>query len=88
MTDEIKKIIEKSNCCEEKLYLTCVSCSREDPEALQSLLSQSHQQGRMEATEEWKQFILNILDGIDKADEQAGVTGGTKAIRLAIQSRV
>lgn len=36
-----------------------------------------------------RQFILNILDGIDKADEQAGNKGGgTLAIRHALQSRV
>jgi len=38
--------------------------------------------------EEERQFILNILDGQDKADEELGVLGGTKAIRLALKSRV
>lgn len=39
--------------------------------------------------EEERQFILNVLDGIDIADEQMGnKTGGTKAIRLALQSRI
>ena len=37
---------------------------------------------------EEKQFILNVLDGIDIADKEAGVIGGTKAIRMALQSRV
>lgn len=33
-------------------------------------------------------FIINILDGVDIADEQLGNKGGgTKAIRLALQSR-
>lgn len=55
---------------------------------LEAIASQSCQQGRMEATEEWKQYMLNILDGVDIADEKEGITGGTKAIRLAIQSRI
>lgn len=33
------------------------------------------------------QFILNILDGIDIADEQTGHNGGTKAIRFALANR-
>lgn len=33
-------------------------------------------------------FILNILDGIDIADKEAGVIGGTQAIRLALESRI
>lgn len=36
-----------------------------------------------------RQFILNILDGIDIADEEMGNNGGeTKAIRLALKSRI
>ena len=39
--------------------------------------------------EEERQFILNVLDGIDIADEKMGNNGGgTKAIRFALQSRV
>jgi hypothetical protein len=38
---------------------------------------------------EYKQFILNVLKGIDIADKQMGNKGGgTKAIRLAIKSRI
>ena len=40
----------------------------------------------IKATE--RQFILNVLDGIDIADKQMGVRGGTKAIRHALASRV
>jgi len=41
-----------------------------------------------EVREEERQFILNILDGIDIADEQMqNKSGGTKAIRLALASR-
>ena len=36
-----------------------------------------------------RQFILNILDGIDIADEEMGNNGGgTKAIRSALKSRI
>lgn len=36
-----------------------------------------------------KSFLLNVLDGIDIADEQMGNKGGgTKAIRFALQSRI
>ena len=35
-----------------------------------------------------RQFILNVLDGIDMADKQMGNKGGgTKAIRLVLSSR-
>lgn len=35
-----------------------------------------------------KEFILNVLEGIDIADKQMGNTGGgTAAIRLALKSR-
>lgn len=35
-----------------------------------------------------QQFIMNVLDGIDIADEQMNnKNGGTKAIRFALQSR-
>jgi len=38
---------------------------------------------------EERQFILNILDGIDTADKQMGnKSGGTEAIRLALKSRI
>lgn len=36
-----------------------------------------------------RQFILNVLDGIDIADRNSGdIVGGTKAIRFALQSRI
>lgn len=42
-----------------------------------------------DAREEERQFILNILDGIDIADKEMGnVGGGTLAIRQALISRV
>lgn len=41
------------------------------------------------ARKEERQFILNILDGIDEADRQMGNKGGgTKAIRFALKSRL
>ena len=47
---------------------------------ISNLLTQTKQEER--------QFILNVLDGIDKADKEMGVIGGTKAIRLALKSRI
>lgn len=39
--------------------------------------------------EKERKFILNVLDGIDAADRELGnSTGGTKAIRLALKSRI
>ena len=44
-------------------------------------------EGHKAGQEEYRQFILNVLEGIDYAD--ADMTGGeTKAIRLAIASRI
>ena len=41
------------------------------------------------AREEERQFILNILDGIDIADKEMGNDiGGTKAIRFVLKSRI
>jgi len=35
-----------------------------------------------------RQFILNVLDGVDEADRQMGnIEGGTLAIRHALKSR-
>ena len=43
---------------------------------------------RREGREEERQFILNVLDGIDVADVKMQNTGGgTKAIRFALASR-
>jgi len=39
---------------------------------------------RKEGAEEYKQFILNILDGVDIADGECN----TKAIRFTINSRI
>ena len=42
-----------------------------------------------EGQEVERQFILNILDGIDIADKEIGLTGGgTKAIRFALKNRI
>lgn len=43
---------------------------------------------KKELLENERKFILNILDGIDIADKEMGVIGGTQAIRQALQSRV
>lgn len=43
---------------------------------------------RHKVLSEERQFILNILDGIDIADKEMGLTGGTQAIRQALESRI
>ncbi len=54
-----------------------------------SLEATARAKGKVEGAEEYKQFVLNILDGIDKADkEMDNPTGGTKAIRFALLSRI
>ena len=42
---------------------------------------------RTQGKAEERAFILNVLDGIDIADEEFG-GGGTRAIRMALQSRL
>ena len=51
----------------------------EDSPALKEVLEQT----RKEARQEERQFILNVLDGIDIADGECN----TQAIRLALQAR-
>jgi len=62
---------------------------------LLSFISSREEKAREEGRKEERQFILNILDGIDTADKQMGIEnsyvvghGGTKAIRLALQNRI
>lgn len=52
------------------------------------LISQELSLAKKEGQEEERQFILNILDGIDIADAQMGLGNNTKAIRYALQSRI
>jgi hypothetical protein len=48
-----------------------------------------YQMGFEAGQSEYKQFILNILKGVDIADKEMGnIGGGTKAIRLAIKNRI
>jgi len=51
---------------------------------IESLLAEQ----KKELMKEERQFIINVLDGIDIADKQMGVIGGTQAIRQALRSRV
>ena len=53
-------------------------------EDLKSFTQSEKDLSKKEGQEEYKQFILNILDGVDIADGECN----TKAIRLAINSRV
>ena len=51
---------------------------------IQSEINTAIADERKRAQEEYRQFILNLLDGIDIADGECG----TKAIRHAIKSRL
>lgn len=56
---------------------------------LKSFLLQSLRRASLARMQEERQFILNILDGVDIADKEIGNTGGgTRAIRQALQSRI
>lgn len=55
---------------------------------LLSFISSREEKAREEGRKEERQFILNVLDGIDIADKQMGVVGGTKAIRISLQNRI
>lgn len=41
-----------------------------------------------EGQEQYKRFILNVLDGRDQANIENGFATDTKSIRLAIQSKI
>lgn len=43
---------------------------------------------KKEGQEEYKRFILNILDGHDQVNIENGFATDTKSIRFAIQSRI
>lgn len=55
-----------------------------DEQLMRKADEEAYQRGR----EEERQFILNILDGVDIADKEMGATNTTKAIRFALQSRI
>ena len=58
-------------------------------EEFKTHIKQALQTVERETREEERAFILNILDGIDIADEEMqNKGGGTKAIRLALESRI
>jgi len=61
--------------------------------AIKSFIKSQIKQAEERGQREERQFILNILDGVDKADkemERQGIPayGGTKAIRFALSSRI
>lgn len=68
---------------------TVMPITKEEAEKYAYWWSSSIDQAYELGQEEYKQFILNILDGIDIADKELGnAGGGTKAIRFAIQSKI
>jgi len=57
--------------------------------AIEKIIEAEKELSREEGRKEERQFILNVLDGIDQADREMGNKfGGTKAIRFALQSRI
>lgn len=52
------------------------------------IYQRGYDEGKKKQMEDDRRFILNVLDGIDIADKQAGVIGGTQTIRQALKSRV
>lgn len=58
-------------------------------DSIASLLKHALTTHAQSEVEKEREFILNILDGIDTADKQTGnINGGTEAIRLALKSRI
>ena len=55
---------------------------------LKSQIKQAEERGYVKGQEEYKQFVLNILDGVDKADKEMGFASTTRSIRFALSSRV
>lgn len=51
---------------------------------IQAVEKEAYQRG----TQDERQFILNILDGIDIANKEMGHPPDTKAIRFALKSRL
>jgi len=74
----------KNNWKEKVYYFQNFSQTEELISFIESLLAEQ----KKELLENERQFILNVLDGIDIADKEVGVIGGTQAIRQALQSRV
>lgn len=68
---------------EEWYQLNDVHVSDLEKEQLVKILNQKDKEVE-EAVAEYKQFVVNVLDGIDIADGQCN----TKAIRFALQSRI
>ena len=61
----------------------------EDYDKIFAFITSELETARKETKEEERKFILNILDGIDEADKQMNNKGGgTRAIRLALKSRI
>lgn len=61
--------------------------TEQDRNAIIAVVMKEKSLSERQGAEEERRFILNVLDGIDTADEAMGVLGGTKAIRFALQSR-
>ena len=55
---------------------------------LKAFIQSEIELAKKEGQEEYKRFILNILDGHDQVNIENGFATDTKSIRFAIQSRI
>lgn len=54
---------------------------------VKAFIQEVEQKAIQRTLREERQFILNILDGIDISNKQMGIKDGTKAIRLCLSAR-
>lgn len=75
---------------DEKLrgYIAPRGCGQDTVDKFLDFIHSIRAEDKKAIVEEERAFILNILDGIDIADKQLGVVGGTKSIRITLKTRV
>lgn len=77
-------VVYESRIAEKRLIMGLAKAEKMLNLLLEDEITKAEERGRREE----RQFVLNVLDGIDIADEQMqNKGGGTKAIRFALQSR-
>lgn len=62
-------------------------CHSLQKKSVESFLSQKLEEYAAVQVKAERQFVLNVLDGVDIADEKMGLPHDTKSIRFALQSR-
>lgn len=68
-------------------YLLFKGFVKEVKSFISKVESQAYQRAMEETLKEERQFILNVLDGIDEANRQAGFATNTHSIRVCLQGR-